>query len=84
MYEQLIYEHAVALGSNLDPSTLLVYSSHLQSYLTFCKTHHFSITPTPDTLSFYVIYMSHHISPSSVASYLSGICNRLQPFFPDM
>jgi hypothetical protein len=83
-YEWLVREWAVALGSILDPSTRTTYNSHLQSYLTFCKNHQFPITPTPDTLSFYVVYMSHHISPSSVVSYLSGICNRLQPFFPDV
>ncbi|THH06666.1 hypothetical protein EW146_g9541 [Bondarzewia mesenterica] len=44
--------------------------------------HAFPIAPSEDTLSFYVVYMSHHIQPDSVATYLSGICNRLQPFFP--
>ncbi|THH15422.1 hypothetical protein EW146_g5063 [Bondarzewia mesenterica] len=48
----------------------------------FCKLHAFPITPTEDTLSFFIVYMSHHIQPDSVATYLSGICNRLQPFFP--
>lgn len=28
--------------------------------------------------------MSHHIKPSSVDSYLSGICNQLEPFYPDV
>ncbi|KAF8800944.1 hypothetical protein BYT27DRAFT_7311573 [Phlegmacium glaucopus] len=28
--------------------------------------------------------MSHHIKPRSVASYLSGICNQLEPFFPNV
>ena len=28
--------------------------------------------------------MSHHISPRSVASYLSGIVSQLEPFFPDV
>ncbi|THH05851.1 hypothetical protein EW146_g9790 [Bondarzewia mesenterica] len=44
--------------------------------------HAFPIAPSEDTLSFYIVYMSHHIQPDSVATYLSGICNRLQPFFP--
>ncbi|TDL28529.1 hypothetical protein BD410DRAFT_682895, partial [Rickenella mellea] len=44
--------------------------------------HHFPIEPTPDTLSFFVVYMSHHISPQSVASYLSGISSTLEPHFP--
>jgi hypothetical protein len=83
-FERLVRERAIALGSNIDTSTRMAYNSHLQSYLTFCKAHKFPIAPTPDTLSFYIVYMSHHISPSSVTSYLSGICNRLQPFFPDV
>ena len=83
-YARLAHERAIALGSDLDPSTISAYNSHLQSYLTFCKTHQFPITPTPDTLSFYVVYMAHHISPASLPTYLSGICNRLQPFFPDV
>ncbi|KIY48006.1 hypothetical protein FISHEDRAFT_27454, partial [Fistulina hepatica ATCC 64428] len=58
--------------------------SALQSYITFCQMHQFPIDPTPDTLSFYVVYMSHHIKPSSVNSYLSGICSQLEPFFPDI
>lgn len=82
--EKLIRERAIALGHAIDTSTLATYTSHLQSYLAFCKTHGFSIEPTPDTLSFYTVFMCHHIKPDSVASYLSGICNQLQPFFPNV
>src|ERR1700679_199095 len=28
--------------------------------------------------------MAHYIKPDSVSSYLSGICNQLEPFFPDV
>jgi hypothetical protein len=28
--------------------------------------------------------MAHHIRPASVSAYLSGICNTLEPFFPDV
>ena len=28
--------------------------------------------------------MSHHIKPTSVNTYLSGICQQLEPFFPDI
>ena len=28
--------------------------------------------------------MSHHIKPASVDTYLSGICQQLEPFFPDV
>ena len=40
--------------------------------------------PTQDTLSFYVVFLSSHIKPDSVNSYLSGICRQLEPFFPDV
>jgi hypothetical protein len=83
-YERLIRERAIALGHAIESSTAHVYGSHLQSYLQFCKLQHFPIDPTPDTLSFYVVYMSHHIKPASVKSYLSGICNALEPNFPDI
>ncbi|PBK91237.1 hypothetical protein ARMGADRAFT_882196, partial [Armillaria gallica] len=46
--------------------------------------HNFPIQPTIDTMSYFVIFMSAHIKPESVSSYLSGICNRLENFFPDM
>jgi hypothetical protein len=44
--------------------------------------HGFPIDPTPNTLSFYKVFMCHHIKPSSVNAYLSGICNQLEPFYP--
>ena len=84
MKEQLLHEQAVALSSDIDISSTSTYSSTLQSYLTFCHTHTFPTDPTPNTLSFYVVYMSHHIKPTSVDSYLSGICNQLEPFYPDV
>ncbi|TRM63047.1 hypothetical protein BD626DRAFT_363029, partial [Schizophyllum amplum] len=46
--------------------------------------HHLPLDPTPDTLSLYTVYMCHHIKPQSVDSYLSGICNQLEPFYPDV
>ncbi|KAF5358697.1 hypothetical protein D9757_014374 [Collybiopsis confluens] len=82
--ERLLYERAVAMGSATDPGTRSSYSSALQSYVTFCRNHNFDIDPSPDTLSFFVVYMSHHIEPKSVESYLSGICNELESFFPDI
>src|SRR5882724_7557024 len=59
--EQLIHEHAITLGFALDNSTLQTYNSHLQSYLSFCKLHGLPLDPSPNTLSFYVIFISHHI-----------------------
>ena len=80
--ERLEHERAVALGNAIDASSAAAYSSALQSYISFCRSHGFSIDPTPDTLSFYTVYMCHHIKPESVNSYLSGICNQLEPYYP--
>ncbi|KAG2147612.1 hypothetical protein DEU56DRAFT_720041, partial [Suillus clintonianus] len=44
--------------------------------------HDFPVEPTPDTLSFYVVYMCQHIQPRSVECYLTGIVNQLEPYFP--
>lgn len=81
--ERLNLERSLALGSAIDASSTASYSSALQSYISFCRAHSFELDPTPDTLSYYTVYMCHHIKPSSVDSYLSGICNQLEPFFPE-
>src|ERR1700710_1278056 len=80
--ERLIHERSVFLGLVLDASSFWAYSSHLNSYLTFCSLHHLPIDPTPETLSYYVTFMSHHIRPRSVDAYLSGIVHQLEPHFP--
>jgi hypothetical protein len=82
--ERLDRERAIALGQAIDTSTWSNYSSALHSYLDFVNKHSFSIEPTPDTLSYYAVYMSYHIKPDSVDTYLSGICQQLEPFFPDV
>lgn len=82
--ERLVRERAIALGYVIELSTRASYSSALQSYLTFRKAHNFPIDPTPETLSFYTVYMCHHIQPRSVNSYLSGISNQLEPYFPNV
>ncbi len=81
---RLLEERAVALGFALESSTAGTYMSHLNSYLTFCNIHGLPIEPTADTLSFYIVFMCSHIRPSSVDSYLSGICNQLEPWFPQV
>jgi hypothetical protein len=68
----------------IDASTHLTYTSALNSYLTFCKLHGFDIKSTPETLSLYVTYQSTFINPKSVDSYLSGIANQMEVFFPDV
>lgn len=79
--ERLFRERAIALGQAIDNSTWKNYGSALNSYLNFVKLHDFPLEPTPDTLSLFTVYMSHHIKPSSVGTYLSGICQQLEPYF---
>jgi hypothetical protein len=81
-HEKLVRERALALCSSLDLSTQRNYGSACNSYLAFVRMHDFPVEPTPDTLSFYVVYMCHHISPRSVTTYLSGLVNQLEPFYP--
>ncbi len=82
--DRLVRERAIALGNTLDASTLRTYTSALTSYLTFVRAHNLPVSPSEDTLSFYVVYMSHHISPRSVTTYLSGIVQQLEPFYPSI
>jgi hypothetical protein len=35
-------------------------------------------------LSYYTTFQSFHINLKSVDSYLSGICNQLEPYFPEI
>ena len=80
--ERLVTERSISLGFALDKSTSLAYSSALNSYLAFCSMHGFDPEPSVDTLSFYVTYMSHHIEPRSVRTYLTGIVSELEAFYP--
>lgn len=75
-------ERAIALGQAIDTSTWKNYGSALNSYLTFVRMHNMPVEPTADTLSLFTVYMSHHIKPNSVDTYLSGICQQLEPYFP--
>lgn len=81
-FERLVHERSILLGLALDSSTFRTYSSHLNSYITFCNLHQLPIDPTPDTLSYFITFMSHHIQPRSVEAYLSGIVSQLEPHFP--
>ena len=49
--ERLNHERSILLGMAIDNSTSNTYSSALNSYLTFCKTHTIPVDPTPETLS---------------------------------
>jgi hypothetical protein len=80
--ERLLHERAIAIGLAIDKTTAKSYGSALNSYLSFIHMHNMPADPTEDTLSFYTVYMCHHIKPSSVNSYLSGITQQLEPYFP--
>ena len=79
--EHLIFECSLSLGFALHPNTTRAYSLHLNSYLAFCQLHHFPVDLTPDTLSFYVVFMAHHIQPHSIDNYLSSIVSQLEPHY---
>ncbi len=81
---ELVHLCSIALVLALDTSSHVTYTSHLNSYITFCSMHELALTPTADTLSLYVVYMSIKIDSKSVGTYLSGICNKLEDFFPDV
>jgi len=83
-HERLVHERAIVLGNAMDQTTLRSYGSALNSYLTFVKSHDLPVDPNEDTLSFFTVYMSHHINPRSVNTYLSGIVQQLEPYFPNV
>ena len=80
----LNHKWSILLGLLIKSSTAITYSSATNSYLTFCNIHHLPIDLTPDTLSLYITFQLHLISATSIDSYLSRICNQLEPFFPDV
>jgi hypothetical protein len=57
--DKLLQERAITLRQSIDSSTLNTYNSALNSYLTFVCLHNFPVEPTPDTLSFYIVFMPH-------------------------
>ena len=82
--DKLVRERAIALGQAIDTSTLKSYSSALNSYLAFVRLHDFPVEPTPDTLSFYTVFMCSFLKPESVNAYLSGLCQQLEPYFANV
>src|SRR6266436_7577815 len=82
--EQLKEWWAWVIGGSLEWAMTKAYASAFLSYTTFCERQHFPIQPTADTLSFYIVYMSHYIQPCSVKSYLSGICTELEINWPEI
>lgn len=82
--EELLRARTIALGFSLESSTRSTYQSGLNSYLAFAKAHNFPLPPTLDSVSFFVVYMSHHIDPKSVANYVHGLMRSLEPQFPEI
>ena len=80
--ERLLVERSITLDCALDRSTQSMYSFALNSYLTCCQLHHLDPDPTVNTLPLYITFMSHHIQPRSVRSYLAGIVCELKPSYP--
>ena len=78
--ERLVHERTIALGCAIERSSLASYSSAFHSYMSFCFAHGFSLEPTPDTLSFFMVYMCHHIKPLNLICLGSAMSSN--PFIP--
>ena len=79
---KLAQAHATALANSVDLSTQQSYGSALNSWLAFVNLYKFPFEPTLETLSYFIVYMSHHINPRSVKCYLSGLVQQLEPDYP--
>jgi hypothetical protein len=77
-------ERQFAVSQSISIGSQRAYASALHSFLNFCNIHNLPNEPTPNTLSLYITYESHHISPRSVQSYLSGVCNALELEYPNI
>ena len=66
--DHLNYEQSILLELSIDSTTAATYSSATNSYLTFCKKHQLSMEPMAETLSYYITYQTHFISPDSIDS----------------
>ena len=82
--DHLNYEQSILLELSIDSTTAATYSSATNSYLTFCKKHQLSMELMAETLSYYITYQTHFISPDSIDSYLSRIINQLEPYYQDV
>jgi hypothetical protein len=85
--DQFARERAITLGMSLELSTRDVYNSATRSYLNYCRIHNFSIEPTPDNLCNFILWIciaDPTVAPSTASGYLSGICNNLEPHYPNV
>nr|VWO99908.1 Chromatin modification-related protein EAF1 (ESA1-associated factor 1) (Vacuolar import and degradation protein 21) [Ganoderma boninense] len=81
--EKLLYERQVTLDASVDLNTSSSYSSACNMYLCFCQRLNLPFDPTPETLSLFVVHEAlRHLELHSINTYLSGICNKLKPFYP--
>ena len=65
----------------IEKSTIKGYSTDARDYVRFCRLHHLSLDPTPQTLSRYIAFMS--MSIGSGPKYLTGARHFLQQFYPN-
>lgn len=82
--DKLLKEQAVAIGSSIAPSSHKAYNFAFRSYQNFCHLHGLETTPTPETVSFFIVYNSHYVSPRSTKSYLSGIFHCFENDYPEV
>ena len=64
----------------LEKSTVTGYSTGARDYARFCRLHHLSLDPTPQTLSRYIAFTS--LSIGSGPKYLTGARHFLQQLYP--
>src|ERR1700678_2360588 len=64
----------------LEKSTVKGYSTGARDYAHFCRIHHLSLDPTPQTLSRYIDFTS--LSIASGPKYLSGARHFLHSLYP--
>ena len=80
------------MSGSIDSTLASTYSLGFQSYWAFCQQHNFKLELMVDTLSFYIAYMAKQdnpvtkkpISAHTISSYLSGVANTLEPYYPDI
>ena len=64
----------------LEKSTVGGYSTGMRHYARFCRIHHLSLDPTPQTLSRYIAFSS--LSIASGPKYLTGARHFLRDLYP--
>ena len=82
--ERLDAKLTINLGMAIDCSTHNSCTSTQNSYLTFCCLHNLDIEPTLYNLALFITFQSTVINPKFVNSYLLGIANQLETYFPDV